>query len=342
MKAAVCKEPRKIIIKETQMPGAGPGEVLVKVKSSGICGSDVRVYKGMHPEVIYPVTLGHEFSGEIAALGKGVEDFEIGDGVIVDPLFPCNECPACLAGNYNQCNELIMIGYQIPGAFAEYVVARSSSLYLKGELSFHEAALVEPLAVAVHAVRRARIDVGDIVAVLGMGGVGLPTIQVAKMAGATVIGTDVSTEKLHLAADMGADYVVNADVSDLHELLMAMTHDRGADVVIECAGTPRTLVQAVELARKGGAVVVAGWTGNEVDQIPMTEIVMNEISLLGSAAYCHDFPTAVELAVSGKVNLNGMISHEFEFSEVNAAFEKLCSEDNEIIKAIVRLPEQED
>ena len=343
MKAAVCEEARKITIKDVKMPGPGPGEALIKVRSAGICGSDVRAYQGVHPSVVYPVTLGHEFSGEIAALGEGVEKFEIGDGVIVEPLFPCGECPACLTGHYNQCGEMVMTGCEMPGAFAEYAIARTAFLYPKDEsLSFNEAALIEPLAVAVHAVRRAGIGVGDVVAVLGAGGAGLLTMQVAKKAGATVIITDTSTEKLHLAADMGTDYVVNADTSDLHELLMAMTLDRGADVVMECAGTPQTLVQSVELVRKGGTVVLVGWTGNEVDQIPLTEITMNEINLLGSAMYCHDFPTAVELAICRDVSLGGMISHEFELSEVSKALEELSRDSHEIVKAIVKPPEQDD
>jgi 2-desacetyl-2-hydroxyethyl bacteriochlorophyllide A dehydrogenase len=342
MKAAVCEEARKVTIKEVKMPGPGPDEALIKVKSAGICGSDVRAYQGKHPAVIYPVTLGHEFSGEIAALGEDVEGFEIGDGVIVEPLFPCGECPSCLAGDYNLCAELIMTGYQIPGAFAEYTVARSAFLYPKGEsLTFDEAALVEPLAVAVHAVKRAGIGIGDVVAVLGAGGIGLLAMQVAKKAGATVVITDTSTEKLHLAADMGADYVLNADSVDLYGLLMAMTRDRGADVVLECAGTAKTLIQAIELVRKGGTVAVVGWTGNELDQIPMTEITMNEINLLGSTIYCRDFPTAIELAVSRDIILNGIISHEFRLSEVGEALEKLSEEQHEVIKGIVKLSEMD-
>ncbi|MFC1716332.1 zinc-binding dehydrogenase [Candidatus Poribacteria bacterium] len=343
MKAAVCEGVRKVTVKEMRMPGPGAGEVLIRVKSSGICGSDVRAYLGLHPEVVYPVTLGHEFSGEVAALGDGVEGFKIDDGVIVEPLFPCGECADCLAGNYNLCDELAMIGYQVPGSFAEYAIARASFLYHKGEsLSFNEAALVEPLAVAVHAVRRAGVGIGDLVVVLGTGGVGLLVMQVAKKAGAMVIATDRSSEKLHLAADMGADYVVNTDSSDLHELLMAITKDRGADVIVECAGTPQTMIQVVDLVRRGGTIVMVGWTGNELDQMPMTQITMGEINLLGSATYCRDFPTAVELAISREVNLNAMISHEFRLSEVGGALEELAEDQHAIIKGIVKISEQED
>ena len=343
MKVAVCEGVRRITVKDARMPGPGAGEVLVRVKSSGICGPDVRAYLGMHPEVVYPVTLGHEFSGELAALGDGVEGFEIGDGVIVEPLFPCGECADCLAGDYNLCSDLAMIGYQAPGSFAEYVIARAAFLYHKDEsLSFDEAALVEPLAVAVHAVRRAGIGIGDLVVVLGADGIGLLVMQVAKKAGATVIVTDRVSDKLHLAADIGADYVVNTDSSDIYELLMAITRDRGADIIMECAGTTQTLIQTVDLVRRGGTIVMVGWTGNELDQISLTEIAMGEINLLGSTLYCRDFPTAVELAVSRDVNLSSMISHEFSLSEVGEALEELVGDQHEIIKGIVRISEQED
>jgi L-iditol 2-dehydrogenase len=349
MKAAVCEEPHKIILRDVNVPGPGPGEVLVKVKASGICRSDVKGYLGTHPGVIYPMILGHEFSGEVAALGEGVESaygdapLEVGDGVIVEPLFPCGECTACLAGDYNLCYGLTMAGHQAPGSFAEYAIARAALLYPKDQsLSFDEAALMEPLAVAVHAVKRAGTSIGDMVVVLGSGTIGLLTMQVAKKAGATVIATDVSGDKLHLAADLGADYVVNADTSDPCELVMAVTRDRGADVVIDCAGTPQTLMQTVDLVRKGGTVTMIGWTGEESDRISLTKITRREINLLGSIIYCRDFPTAIELAVSRNVNLSSIITHEFELAEVPEALEQLSRDGHEVIKAIVKFAEQED
>jgi 2-desacetyl-2-hydroxyethyl bacteriochlorophyllide A dehydrogenase len=314
---------------------------LIKVKAAGISGQDVKAYQGTHPAVIYPIILGNEFSGEVAALGEDVEDINVGDGVIIEPLFNCGKCPACLAGDYNLCSELVMIGYQTHGSFAEYTIAKASMLHPKDELlSFEEAALIGPLAVAVHAVKRAGISVGDSVVILGAGSVGLFTLQVARKAGAKVIVTDVIDEKLHLAASLGADYVLNANTSDPRELMMAITRDRGADVVMECVGTPQTIAQTVTLVRKGGTIVMVGWTGNESDQMSLTRITTGEISLLGSATYCRDFPTAIELAISGDVNLNSIISHEFELSQVGEALEETSEDQNEVIKAMVSFPEE--
>jgi len=343
MKAAVCMEPGEIIIRDVAEPALDADEVLVKVRASGICGADVKAYLGKHPAMFYPMILGHEFSGEIVAMGADVESFEIDDAVIVEPLFPCGECSACLAGDYNLCGKLAMLGYQAPGSFAEYALAKAAMVYPKDKsLPFEEAALIEPLAVALHAVKRARIGIGDVVVILGAGAIGLLAVQMAKKAGATVLATDISGEKLHLAADLGADYVMNAETGDQQELVMAMTKDRGADVVMECAGTPETIIQMINLIRAGGTVVTVGWTGDELDQVPLTKITINEINLLGSSIYCRDFPTAIDLAVSRDVNLNCLISHVYELDEVGRALEELSQDRNEIIKGIVKFPEQDD
>jgi len=343
MKTAICMEPGKIIVRDVSTPTPGAGEVLVKVKACGISGSDVKVYQGKHPAAVYPMILGHEFSGEVVALGADVENLEIEDAVIVEPMFPCGECSACLAGDYNLCGKLAMLGYQVPGAFAEYALARAAMVYPKVEsLSFEEAVLIEPLAVAVHAVRRARINVGDTVVVLGAGTIGLLVTQVAKKAGATVLATDLSNEKLHLAASLKADYVMNAENGKQREMVMAMTKDRGADIVMECAGVPQTMIQTVDLVRPGGNIVTVGWTGDDLDQMPMTKIALNEINLLGSSAYCRDFPTAIELAVSREVNFTSLISHVYELDEIGNAFEELSRDQHDIVKGIVKMSEQED
>lgn len=336
MRAAVCEAPGKIVARDLSIPRAGPGELLVEVASSGICGCDLRAYQGRYPNINYPIILGHEFSGTVAALGKGVDEFEVGDEVICEPMFPCGECRACLSGDYNLCNALMMAGYQVPGSFAEYVVVKASMAYPKDEsVSFLEAAMIEPLAVAVHAVKRAGIGIGDTVAVLGLGSIGLLTSQLAKKSCAKVVGIDIFSEKLHLAANLGIDYAISPESSDPRELVMALTKDRGADVVLECAGKQETLAQSVELMRKGGTIVLVGWTGNDLDEIPLTKVTMNEIKLLGSSNYCRDFPTAIELVTSGEIDVRSMVSHEFKLSQIGKALEELSREGNEIIKAVV-------
>ncbi|MBD3182207.1 alcohol dehydrogenase catalytic domain-containing protein [Candidatus Poribacteria bacterium] len=344
MRAAICEGPQKVLVKDIRTPNPSPGDVLIKVWVAGVCGSDVRVYMGKHPEVVYPIILGHEFSGEIAALGEGVDNFNIGDEVIVDPTMPCGECYACYSGNYNLCSESVSIGYQLPGAFAEYTTANANMVHLKDEdLTLEEAALINPLAVAIHAVKRAGISIGEMVVILGAGTVGLLTMQVAKQSGAKVISTDVSTDKLHLAAALGADYVINSEGSDPGDLVMELTKDQGVDAVIECAGTLQTELQMVDLVKPGGKIVMVGWTGNKLDQISLTKITLNEINLLGSANHCNEFSTAVKLATSGLINLNSLISHEFDISETAEALEEMSRNQHEMIKPIISfLPEEDE
>jgi len=336
MKAAVCDAPGRIIMRDLAIPRPGPGEVLVEVVSSGICGDDLRAYWGKYPGVNYPIILGHEFAGVVADLGKGVENFQIEDEVICEPMFPCGECNACLQGEYNLCSSLLVAGYQVPGSFAEYAVIKSAMLYNKDEsLSFVEAALVEPLAVAINGVKLSGAKIGDIAVVLGSGSIGLLTLQVAQKSGAKVIVSDISDEKLHIAANLGADYTVNPESNDSLDLVMAFTGNRGADIIFECAGNQKTISQSFELVRKGGTIVLIGWTGNEVDEIPLTKVTHNQIKLIGSTAYCRDFPTAIDLILSRKVNVSSMISHEFRLSQLSEAFEEMSQNRNDIIKGIV-------
>jgi 2-desacetyl-2-hydroxyethyl bacteriochlorophyllide A dehydrogenase len=339
MKAAVCEEPRKIIIKDVQEPRPGEGEVLIKVKSAGISASDVLAYMGLHPDVNYPVILGHELSGEIVAVGREVNDLSEGDEVIVEPLMPCEECQSCISGKYNLCKDMMMLGYNVQGAYAEYVVAKASMVFSKYDsLSYSEAILVEPLARAIHAVKQAGISIGDNVVIIGATSTGLLTLQIAKRAGAVVVITDTVAERLHFAADLDADYALPTD--DAKELVMALTKDIGARFVIECTGKPQNLEKSTDLVSKGGTIVMMELIGNRLVQLPLTKIVTDEIKLLGSMTYCRDFPIAIDLADSRAVNLKSIISHEYELSNINEAFENLSEDNDDMIKAVINFPEE--
>ena len=339
MKAAVCEEPRKIIIKDVAEPRPGKGEVLIKVKSVGISVSDILAYMGLHPDIKYPMILGHEFSGEISAISGDVNDFSEGDEVIVEPLMPCEECHSCMSGRYNLCKDMMMIGYNIQGAFAEYVTAKASMLHQKyDELSFSESVLIEPLSRSIHVIKQAGIGIGDAVVVIGATATGLLTLQIAKRTGAVVVIIDSVMERLHFAADLEADYALPTD--DARELVMAMTKDIGARFVIECTGKPQNLEKSVDLVCKGGSIVMMEPIGNRLVQLPLTKIFTDEIKLMGSMTYCRDFPIAIELADTRAIDLNSIISHEFELSNINEAFEKLSEDHDDMIKAVINFPEE--
>lgn len=341
MKAVLCEKPFSVSIKDIEVPKPKEGQVLIKVKLVGISNSDVKAYMGLFPGINYPIILGHELVGEISALGKNVNNLKIGDEVIVEPLFPCGRCYPCIDGKYNLCINSRMLGVNTQGAFAEYIVAESSKVYIKDEfLSYEQALLIENLAVAIHAVKRSGISIGDTIVIMGADAIGLLTLQVAKRSGASVLITDSDPEKLHLAADFDADYVISPETGNIQELVMAMTKNKGADVVIDCSVTPQTIKQTPSLVRKGGKITMLGWTGNETDPIDLTKIAMNEINLMGCTNYCGEFQIAIDLMNSNLFNLSSIISHRYEFYQIPKVLEKL-SQDNEITKAIVNIYQSE-
>lgn len=341
MKAVICEKPFSVSIKDVEVPKPKEGEVLIKVKAVGLSNSDVKVYKGLFPGARYPVILGHQLSGEISSLGKNVKNLKIGDEVIVEPIFPCGKCYLCLDGKYNLCIDNRILGVNINGTLAEYVVAESSKVHPKDKLlPYDQAVLIGDLALAIHAAKRSSISIGDVAVIFGADAIGLLTLQVAKRSGAEVLIIDVDQEKLHLAADLEADYVISPETGNIQELVMAMTKNKGADVIIDCMGTPQTIKQTADLVKKGGKIIIIAWTGHETDPINLTKIVMNEINLMGCINYCAEFQTAINLANTNMLNLSSIISHTYDFYQIPKVLEKM-SQDNEITKAIVDLQQSE-
>lgn len=341
MKAIVCEKPFSVSIKDVEVSKPKEGEVLIKVKAMGISNWDVKVYKGLFPGATYPIILGHELSGEIASLGKNVRNLKIGDEVIVEPIYPCGECYLCFDGKYNLCIGSKMLGVNINGTFAEYVVTESSKVYAKDKLlSYEQAVLIGNLALAIHAVKCSGISIGDVVVIFGADAIGLLTLQVAKRSGAEVLLIDTDQEKLHLAADLEADYVISPETGNIKELVMAMTKNKGADIIIDCLVTPQTIEQTTELVRKRGKIIITAWTGYEADPVNLTKIAMNEINLMGCMNYFGEFQTAINLANTNMLNLSSIISHTFDFYQIPKVIEKM-SQDNEITKAIIDLHQSE-
>jgi len=338
MKSAICKEPNKIVIEEVDPPEIDDDEVLIKVCSAGISGLDVLAYRGLHPAIYYPITLGHEVSGEIVATGKNVDNFSVGDKVIVEPLMPCKKCQSCLSGNHSLCQNLKMMGYNAEGAFSEYISANASLVYLKGDnLSYEEACLIEPLSISIHALRKTGVGIGDVIVIIGAGSTGLLTLQTAKRSGASVIVMDKFIERLHLSADFEADYTVNPSTNEANELVMAITKGAGSAYVFECTGEPEYLEKAFDFVCPGGTVVMLEPLGNRPVQLPLTKITMNGIRVMGFTTYFGDISIAIDLFNSSAINLNSIISHKFRFSEINKAFDKLTQGEEDITKAIIMM-----
>jgi len=335
MKAAVCTQPQKIEIREVPTPHPKEFEVQVQVKATGLCGSDVDGFLNRHPMIGYPIILGHECSGVVSEVGPGVTNVSVGDEVVVEPFFTCKACPACRRGRYNLCKNLKIIGHQVDGSMAEYVLAESMFVHPKPKnLSWGEAAIAEPLSGALHAVERCNLHTGDVAVVIGCGTIGSFALQHARNKGARVLAADVVDSKVRLANKLGAAWAVNRSLVDLHSKVMDITGGIGADCVIEAVGSPETLAETVRLVRRGGTIMLIGWTGNATDPFDLTSVTLDELTVLGTLGFCWDFQRSLPLAEAGRVDLASIITHHFPLDDVEEAI-RLLHEGGEGVGKII-------
>lgn len=338
MLAAICPEPGRIELQEAPKPTPEAGQVLVEIRACGVCRSDVSGYLGKHPMIGYPIILGHECSGVVDEVGPGVDSALLGQRVAVETFFRlCGRCRGCESGSYNLCQSPRIVGHNVPGAFAEYMLANAGFVFpIPAGVSFEQAALTEPLSVAVHAIKRCRVGFEDTVAILGVGAIGLLAVQVAKAAGARVVAVDVSAAKLALARRFGADEAIDAASRDAVAVVRSLTRGEGADVVIEAAGTPTTLRQMVEMARAGATLMPIGFTGKALDEINLGRITLAEMSLLGILGFCRDFPTSLSLLASGRVDVGPLITHEFPLAQVEQAIIAMREGRELVLRALIK------
>lgn len=322
MKQVVLCAPEDVRLIEVPRPVPGPDELLVAVARVGICGSDLHAYHGRHPFIQLPVVPGHEFAGTVVEVGAEVCDYAPGQRVTVEPSLVCGVCYNCTHGRYNICEELRVIGCQSAGAMAEYLtVPATKILPLPDPVTWDQAAMAEPLAVAVHAIRVAKLLPKANVLILGAGTIGLLTLQVAKTMGADrVMITDLLQERLDLALQLGADEVVNPGMTDLAMALEEAFGPRRADVIIECVGVAATARDAIRVARKGTRIVVAGVFEEEVP-VNLGLVQDRELELVGTLMYVNDdFSTALEMLQDGRVKVEPLITQRFPLHQAAAAF----------------------
>lgn len=333
----VMTTPGRIEFRRIPVPVPGEGEALVRIRMIGMCGSDIHVYHGKHPFTSYPVTQGHEVSGEIAALGPGVSGLNVGDKVTIEPQVFCGKCYPCTHGKYNLCEDLKVMGFQTTGAASTYFAVSASKITpLPADMGFEEGAMIEPLAVAVHAVRRAGDIKGNRVAVLGAGPIGNLVAQTAKGLGAElVMVTDVSGYRLELARSCGADFGVNTREADFNAALVDCLGPDKADVIYDCAGTDVTMNQAIRFARKGSTIIlVAVFSG--IAQVDLAVLNDHELDLNTSMMYRHeDYLTAIELVEQGKVQLKPLMSATFPFSRYLDAYQYIDANRETAMKVLI-------
>jgi L-iditol 2-dehydrogenase len=317
----------------------GPDEVKLKIIAAGICGTDIHIIRGEWP-CYPPVVLGHEFCGVVVEVGARVENIKPGDRLVAsNPAQICGACFHCRAGNPFMCNRRISAGYMIDGAFAEYLCIRSDACHaLPNTVSFREAALGEPLAVAVRAViERSRVHAGDWVLISGPGCVGLLAMQIAKLEGARVIVSGIEKDRVRLACaqDLGADVVVDATQYDLVDLVGFHTRGEGVDLAYECSGSTKSLNLCWDAIRKEGTLVQVGIYPGAV-QTDLNSVVKKELTLVGSYGYVWtSWKRSIRLWEQGKINSEALLSHEYPLSRFEEAFR--AAQDGSAIKVIFNL-----
>ena len=333
----VMTAPHKIEFREVEMPKAAPGQAVLKIRRIGICGSDIHVYHGQHPFTSYPVTQGHEVSGEVVEIGEGVEGLYVGQKVTIEPQVVCGKCHPCRHGKYNLCEELKVMGFQTTGTASEYFAVDAAKITpLPGDMGFDEGAMLEPLAVAVHAVRRMGDVTGMKVAVLGAGPIGNLVAQVAKGMGAeSVMITDISDIRLAKARECGVAFAVNTRNTDFGEAMVANFGPDKADVIYDCAGNDITMGQAIKYARKGSTIIlVAVYAG--MANVDLAVLNDHELDLNTTMMYRHeDYVEAIRLVNEGKIALQPLISKHFAFKDYLAAYEYIDANRESTMKVIV-------
>ena len=330
-------EPKKIAFREVPVPTPGPDQVLVKIKKIGVCGSDIHVYHGTHPYVSYPLTQGHEVSGQIVELGAYVKDLSLGQRVTIEPQVFCGRCHPCLHGKYNLCEGLKVMGFQTTGTASEYFAVDSSKVTpLPETMTYSEGAMIEPLAVTVHAAKRFPDLKGAKVVVLGCGPIGILLIQSLKALGAAqVLATDISDTRLELAKRLGADFVVNTKQADYATALLDAFGPDKADVIYECAGTDLTMDQAIQNARKGSTIILVAVFGKRAN-VDLAKLNDSELDLNTSMMYRHeDYVDAIRFVQEGKIQLKPLQSAHFAFEDYQKAYEYIDSHRESTMKVLI-------
>jgi L-iditol 2-dehydrogenase len=342
MKALLLEEYRKLTITDMPQPKVGDHDVLVQIKACGICGSDIHGFDGSSGRRIPPLIMGHEAAGVVTDTGSAVTQVKKGDRVTFDSMLSCGNCYFCGRNEMNLCENRRVLGvscedYRQHGCFAEYAVVPEHIIYpMPDNLSFEHAAMIEPVSVAVHAVKRTPISKGDTAAVIGAGMIGLLVVQALKAAGCfKVIAVDLADEKLKLAQELGADFGINPKSTDTVQAIQDATDGRGADITMEVVGATATVKSAIESTRKGGHVTLVGNLAPEVG-FPLQSVVTREITIYGSCASNGEYPECIDLLARGIIKVDSLISAKVPLEEGADWFDRLYAAEAGLMKVILQ------
>jgi L-iditol 2-dehydrogenase len=341
MQALLLSEYGKLEMVEMPRPEPGAGEVLLRVSACGICGSDVHGYDGSSGRRIPPIVMGHEAAGVVAGAGAGATRFHVGERVTFDSTVYCGECVYCRRGEVNLCNRREVIGvscgdYSRAGAFAEYIAVPERILYrIPNTMSFPEAAMLEAVSVALHAVSMSRVKKGDTALVVGAGMIGLLTMQALRATGvARVMIADIDETRLTLGELLGADEALRGTGGLIADATLERTGGAGADVVFDAVGRSETVSESIDSVRKGGTVTLIGNIAPEVT-LPLQKVVSRQIRLQGTAASAGEYTAAIELLASGRIQVRPLISAVAPMEEGPQWFERLHAQEPNLMKVVL-------
>jgi L-iditol 2-dehydrogenase len=336
MKQAVMITPGKIEFKEIDPPQPRKGEVLLKIQRIGVCGSDLHVWHGKHPYTKYPVIQGHEYSATVAEIGKGVKNISIGDKVTAIPQIVCGKCGPCKRGDYHICENLKVEGFQAPGVAQDYFVTKVEKIVvLPSNFSYEQGAFVEPVSVAVHAVRRIENIKDKRAVVFGAGPIGNLVAQVLQAYGAKVLITDLSDHRIKIAEKCGIKNTFNTKDKKTSDAVKENLGLEGFNLAFECVGVEPTMRNAIENIEKGGKIVVVGVFA-ENPRINIGFVQDRELNIIGTLMYKRDdYIEAVSLIDSERIKIKPLFSKHFDFFKYNEAYNFIEKERDKIMKVFI-------
>ena len=332
MKSVCLKQPGDISLVDVPAQKREKDQVLIKVRSAGICGSDIGAYKGVNPLVTYPRIIGHEIAGEVVEVGDDETEFKVGDRVIIEPYVYCGKCYPCSIGHTNCCENLTVRGVHIEGGMAEYISHPRHLLHkVPAGIPWHLVPMAEPLVISMHAIKQAETKAGQHVVVTGAGQIGLLAAQYALVLGAIPIIVDPVEERLALARSLGVTHTINPAKSDAVAEILSITQGRMAEAVIECSGAAPAIRGAVDYVSYAGHIVLVGWPKSEIP-MPTGLFTKKELTIRGSRNSVGQFPESLRLIAEGKVNVEALLTKTVSLEETPATVADIAANPDKYLK----------
>ena len=309
MKAVKLEKPREIALVELEKPVPGPGEALIRIKTAGICGSDIGAFRGTNSLVSYPRVIGHELAGIIESIPEdNPKGFKVGDKVIVDPYLYCGDCYPCSIGRTNCCTSLKVLGVHVDGGMAEYFCHPANMLVkMPDDMSWTDAAMAEPLTISLHGIHRGGLKAGEYCAIIGAGPIGLLAAMIAQAYDAHAILIDLVQERLDFAKELGVEYVINSGTEDAEARVREITGGHMAQQVMECSGANAAVLSTLKLVSNAGRITLTGWPKNETP-MPTDVITKKEVDIRGARTSAGEFEEAIELIYTRKVDVQKILT----------------------------------